>query len=140
MENQKVIVYTQENGNAAVCYPTGEIPVEAVQAKDIPPGVQSFIVDKDSLPNVYNDFFDAWEQNNGVVTVNLDKAKNLTKNRLRQERESLLTLQDIAFQKALEKGDSTAAIVLEKQRLRDLPTLTDSCTTLDQLRALKATQ
>lgn len=138
MEKQQVIIFTNENGGVSVCVPTGEIPIEAVQGKDIPAGVQSHIVDAASLPNEHNDFFNAWEQTNGVVTVNLDKAKNLTKNRLRQERTELLAAQDVLFQRAQEAGQPTTAIVAEKQRLRDLPTLTDACTTLDQLRALKA--
>ena len=121
-----------------MCVPTGELPIEQVQAKDIPAGVQSFVVEKITLPEDSYDFFDAWEQIEGVVTINLEKAKTVTKTRLRYERESLLTAQDVLFQRALEAGADTAAIVAEKQRLRDLPLLTDSCTTLDELRALHA--
>jgi hypothetical protein len=73
-----------------------------------------------------------------VITINLEKAKAVTKDRLRAERAPLLAAQDLAFQRALEVGGSTTAIVAEKQRLRDLPLLTDSCTTLDELRALHA--
>ena len=139
MSTKKVIIFTNENGGVSVCVPTGEIPIEAVQAKDIPAGVQSHIVAADSLPEADNDFFNAWEQTNGTVTVNMTKAKNLTKDRLRFERTPLLAEQDVAFQRALENGEPTAAIVAEKKRLRDLTTLADTCTTLDQLRALKAT-
>ena len=73
-----------------------------------------------------------------MITINLEKAKAITKDRLRAERAPLLAAQDLAFQRALEVGGSTAEIVAEKQRLRDLPLLTDSCTTLDELRALHA--
>jgi hypothetical protein len=73
-----------------------------------------------------------------MITINLEKAKAITKDRLRAERAPLLAAQDLAFQRALEVGGDTAAIVAEKQRLRDLPLLTDSCTTLDELRALHA--
>jgi hypothetical protein len=137
---KNVIIFTNENGGVSVCVPTGELPIEEVRIKDVPAGVQSFIVDIDSLPNEHNDFFNAWEQTNGVVTVNLDKAKNLTKERLRIERAPLLSAQDVAFQRALETGQPTADIVAEKQRLRDLPLLADACTTLDELRALKVTK
>lgn len=134
----QVIIFTNDNGGVSVCVPTGELPIEAVQAKDIPAGVQSFIVDHDSLPNQDNDFFDAWEQTNGVVSVNLTKAKEVTKRRLRMEREPLLVAQDVAFQRALESASDTSAIVAEKQRLRDLTNLVDYCSTIDDLRALKA--
>lgn len=133
---KQVILYTTPEGNTGVCVPTGEIPIEEVQQKDIPAGVQSFIVNADELPWGDNDFFDAWEQSDGVVTVNIAKSKEIAKNRLRFERIPLLEAQDIAFQRALENGESTVAIVLEKKRLRDITKLTDSCTTLDQLRAL----
>ena len=71
-----------------------------------------------------------------MIVINLTKAKNITKDRLRAERTPLLQEQDVAFQRALEAGSDTTAIVAEKQRLRDLPTLADQATTLDQLRSI----
>jgi hypothetical protein len=73
-----------------------------------------------------------------MITVNLDKAKAITKDRLRAERTPLLQAQDVAFQRAMESGADTTAIVAEKQRLRDITQLADQATTLDQLKALKA--
>lgn len=73
-----------------------------------------------------------------MITINLDKAKAITKERLRAERTPLLQAQDVAFQRALEEGADTAAIVAEKQRLRDITLLADQATTLDELKALKA--
>jgi hypothetical protein len=134
---QNVIIFTNDNGGVSVCVPTGEIPIEQVQSKDIPSNVQSYIVDAATLPEEDGDFFDAWEQNRGVVTVNLDKAKEVTKRRLRQQREPLLAAQDVLFQRALETGADTSAIVAEKQRLRDITALADTCTTTAELRALK---
>ena len=71
-----------------------------------------------------------------MITINLYKAKEITKDRLRMERAPLLVAQDVAFQRALESGADTSAIVAEKQRLRDVTQLADSATTLDQLKAL----
>lgn len=133
-----VIIFTNERGGVAVCVPTNDLPIEQVQKKDIPSGVESFIIPFSSLPDQDNDFFDAWEQTNGVVTVNLEKAKEITKNRLRIEREPLLTAQDVAFMRAIETNASVDAVLMEKQRLRDLPALADNCQSLEQLRALKA--
>lgn len=73
-----------------------------------------------------------------MITINIDKAKEITKTRLRQEREPLLAAQDVAFQNALENGADTSAIVAEKQRLRDITQLADAATTTDELKALKA--
>jgi hypothetical protein len=73
-----------------------------------------------------------------MITINLDKAKTITKDRLRAERTALLLEQDVLFQRALESGADTSAIVAEKQRLRDITALADQATTLDELAALKA--
>jgi hypothetical protein len=73
-----------------------------------------------------------------MITVNINKAKEITKDRLRAERTPLLQAQDVAFQRALEEGADTTAIVAEKQRLRDITQLADQATTLDQLKAITA--
>jgi hypothetical protein len=72
-----------------------------------------------------------------MITINLDKAKAITKDRLRAERTALLLEQDVLFQRALESGANTTAIVAEKQRLRDITALADQATTLDELKAIE---
>ena len=71
-----------------------------------------------------------------MIVINIDKAKVITKDRLRTERTPLLQAQDVAFQRALESGADTTAIVAEKQRLRDITTLADQATTLDELKGI----
>jgi hypothetical protein len=71
-----------------------------------------------------------------MITIDIDKAKALTKDRLRAERTPLLAAQDVLFQRALESNSDTAAIVAEKQRLRDITSQVDACTTTDELKAL----
>ena len=71
------------------------------------------------------------------ITVDITKAKAITKDRLRAERKPLLEEQDILFMKAQEAGTSTSAIVTEKQRLRDITNQVDSMTTTDELKAAK---
>jgi len=71
-----------------------------------------------------------------MITINFDKAKAITKARLREERAPLLAAQDIAYQRALETSADTAAIVAEKQRLRDITNLADAASTLDALKAI----
>lgn len=68
------------------------------------------------------------------ITVDITKAKVITKDRLREERKPLLETQDILFMQAQEAGTSTSAIVTEKQRLRDITNQVDSMTTLDELK------
>ena len=71
-----------------------------------------------------------------MITIDFAKAQAITKDRLRAERTPLLAAQDVAFQRALESNGDTAVVVVEKQRLRDVTKLVDTCTTLDELKAL----
>lgn len=71
-----------------------------------------------------------------MITINMTKAKDITKDRLREERAPLLAAQDIAYMKALETGQDTAAIVAEKQRLRDITQVVDTCSTVEELKAV----
>lgn len=129
-----VIIFKNDNGGVATCIPTGELSIEEVLEKDVPKGRGGRIVSNTELPFNDNDFYDAWEMDDTSVWVNITKAKEITKNRLRAEREPLLAAQDVAFQRALETGGDTTAIVAEKQRLRDITKLVDPCTTLEQIR------
>jgi hypothetical protein len=131
----QAIIFTNDNGGVSTCIPTGELSIDAVLTKDVPAGRGARIVNLTDLPRD-NDFYDAWEMDATSVTVNFAKAVELTKKRLRAERTPLLAAQDVAFQRALEEGKDTTAIVAEKQRLRDITNIT--ATTLEELRALKA--
>lgn len=131
-----VIIFTNDKGGVSICAPSIESDIHVAKQKYTPDG--SIIVDTASLPESENDFFDAWELHDGVVTVNIEKSKEVTKSRLRIERVPLLAAQDLLFQKAQESGADTTAIVAEKNRLRDVTELADTCTTTEQLRRLKA--
>ena len=73
-----------------------------------------------------------------MITVNFNKAKTVTADRLRQKRLPKLQDLDVQYQRALETGANTADIVAQKQVLRDLPAQVDGCTTLTQLKNLRA--
>jgi hypothetical protein len=71
-----------------------------------------------------------------AITINLTKAKDITKDRLRAERAPLLQSLDVQFQRALETNADTTEIVAEKQRLRDITQLADTATTTNELKQL----
>jgi hypothetical protein len=71
-----------------------------------------------------------------MISIDFAKAQAITKDRLRAERAPLLAAQDVLFQRALESNSDTTAIVAEKQRLRDITSQVDACTTTDELRSL----
>ena len=68
------------------------------------------------------------------IIIDINKAKVLTKDRLREERKPLLDAQDILFNRALEGNADTSAIVAEKNRLRDITNQVDGMKTLDELK------
>ena len=70
------------------------------------------------------------------MTINMTKAKVITKDRLREERKPLLEEQDILFNRALETSEDTSAIVAEKNRLRDITNQVDDMKTLDELKGV----
>lgn len=134
--NNPRIIYTNPDGSLAVIIPTGELTLAEVIAKDVPAGVVASVVDASQLP-AERDFRGAWEHGLTGISVSLPKAREITKARLRNEREPLLAAQDIAFQRAFEENADTAAIVAEKKRLRDITKRADQANTLDELRAIK---
>tara|TARA_R100000544_G_scaffold33860_1_gene20461 strand:- start:585 stop:815 length:231 start_codon:yes stop_codon:yes gene_type:complete len=73
------------------------------------------------------------------ITVDITKAKAITKDRLRADRKPLLEAQDILFMKAQESSTDTSAIVTEKNRLRDITNQVDAMTTTTQLKAATVT-
>ena len=70
------------------------------------------------------------------ITIDINKAKVITKDRLREERKPLLDAQDILFNRALEGNADTSAIVAEKNRLRDITKQVDGMKTLDELKGV----
>ena len=126
------IIYQTATG-VAIIHPTGELSIEEC-AKDVPAGVPYRIVNDDEVPSDRT-FRNAWTDSNGIK-VDMPKAVVITQDRLRAERKPLMDAQDVLFQRALESGADTKAIVAEKQRLRDITKIT--ATTLDELKELSA--
>jgi len=50
-----------------------------------------------------------------MITININKAKEIKKDRLRQERKPLLEQLDVDYMRAMEQGIETTTIVNEKQ-------------------------
>ena len=72
-----------------------------------------------------------------MINVNMTKARDIHRDKVRQARNPLLASKDVEFQRALETGADTAAIVAAKQALRDAPASAaiEAATTPDELKA-----
>lgn len=70
-----------------------------------------------------------------MITINFDKAKDITKDRLRTERKPLLESLDVVMLRNLNNPATLAEIEAKKQALRDATQQVDTMTTLDELKA-----
>jgi uncharacterized radical SAM superfamily protein len=70
-----------------------------------------------------------------AIIIDIAKAKDITKDRLRAERKPKLEALDVEQMKVLGDQDAINAIDGLKQQLRDAPASVDSMTTVEQLQA-----
>jgi len=107
----------------------------------------TYIVDKDgnqidaSSATVPSDrhFRGAWSLSGSVISEDMDAAKEIFKDKIREVRAPLLEAEDVTYMKALEAGDSDAqaASVTAKNALRDAPAAS-AITNAADIAALKA--
>lgn len=71
-----------------------------------------------------------------MITINIDKAKDITKNRLREERKPVLESLDVEVMRNITNAEKLAEIEAKKQILRDAPTVVDTLTTVEELKAV----
>ena len=107
----------------------------------------TYIVDKDgnqidaSTASVPSDrhFRGAWSLSGKVISEDMDAAKVIFKDKIREVRQPLLEAEDVTYMKALEAGDSDAqaASVTAKNALRNAPAAS-AITNAADIAALKA--
>jgi len=72
-----------------------------------------------------------------MIKINVDKAKEIQKDKLREARKPLLEKLDVDFVRALELGGDTASIAAQKQALRDVTNIVTEAeiagTTVDEV-------
>ena len=73
-----------------------------------------------------------------MITVNMAKARDIQRAKMREARAPILAALDVQFQRALETNADTTSIVAKKQALRDVtvyPAI-DAAQTTDELKAV----
>ena len=118
----KNIVWTRSDGGVSITYIPEDFEKtskELAQTIDVPVGFTA--VAYDVSVSEARDFRDAWTWNNGL-TVDMDKAKEIHKGRLRKAREPVLAALDVEFMRALEQGNAAkqSEVSRKKQELRDV--------------------
>ena len=71
-----------------------------------------------------------------MITININKAKEITKDRLRVERKPLLEALDVEVMKNITDSVRLAEIEAEKQRLRDITKIVDTISTVEELKGI----
>jgi len=71
-----------------------------------------------------------------MITIDISKAKDVWKDKIREARKPVLEKLDTDFIKAQEQGNDTTSIVADKNTLRDLPSQVDTATTIDEIKAV----
>tara|TARA_R100000278_G_scaffold122376_1_gene108370 strand:- start:708 stop:947 length:240 start_codon:yes stop_codon:yes gene_type:complete len=71
-----------------------------------------------------------------MITIDISKAKDIWKDKIRVARKPVLEKLDVDYMRANESGADTTSIVADKQTLRDLPSQVDTATTTDEIKAV----
>ncbi len=71
-----------------------------------------------------------------MIIIDITKAKEVWKDKIRQARTSALAKLDIDFIKAQEQSLDTTSIVADKQTLRDLPSQVDTANSINEIKAV----
>jgi len=97
---------------------------------------QSALADSVTVPADRN-FRGAWVLDGTVISEDVDSAKAIFKDKIREVRKPLLEAKDVELMKALETSASTTAIATAKNALRDAPAASaiDSADTITKLKA-----
>lgn len=141
------IVYTRPDGGTSIVTPirnTHPVPetltdeeIEQRSWNKLPADAINPVFVDPALISSDRTFRNAWKHD---LTVDIPKAQEITKQRLREERKALFAQNDLAIQDAFISGvkKDLDDAVAERNRLRDVPTLADGVSNLEQLKALKA--
>lgn len=141
-----IIIYEQKNKPVAIINLAEGFPMEDA-IKQVPDGAKFRIVDEVDLPSDTDLFefadallinFDSSSKLN--ARIDIEKAREITKSRLRKERAPLFENVDLAIRDAMIENDQEKlkTAVSERNRLRDLTNLVYTATTVEELRNLTA--
>ena len=140
----KKIIYQQENGKVALVVPTNQFTLEQVIESAVPVGSPYLVIEDDDLPDGFMDFHSAVTANfddpvNISIKVDIDRAKEIAKDRIREERKPMFEQNDIALRDAMLSGNKVnlKAAIDKRDRLRDSTKKVDKLSTLQELREVK---
>ncbi len=116
-----VIIFKNEDNSVGIIHPAKGVTVDRL-IMGVPHGLSYEVVDVSDIPTDRS-FRDAWAHDTTAspekIDLHVEKAKEVSLERIRIERKPLLESLDLEFIKALETGADTTEITTKKQDLRD---------------------
>jgi hypothetical protein len=119
----QVIIYQHlDNGQFGVVFPTGDLPIEELVKRVVPTGRPYSIIEDFKVDH---EFFEAYDYSELGPVFNVERGKEIQRQKWRELREPILKELDVIYMKALEQGDSAtqADVAAKKQALRDITLL-----------------
>ena len=131
-------IFTGDDGVLNIVCPADktDLTLEQIKAKGCPSDRTVYTVDKSAIPTD-NSFSDARTYTDSGFGIDMAKAKEIHKTKIREARVPKLAKLDVDFQRALETSADTTSIVSKKNALRDAPanTAINAATTEAELKA-----
>lgn len=147
MAKRKVIACKRDDGGVTLIYPNyaarptnmtlaefEDLIIQHRLPKDV---IEAKKIDVSDIPTDTT-YRDAWTLDDSKIAVDLNKAKEIRKSRVRNERQPVFEELDVMFMKALEGNDVAKAAEISKikQELRDTTKKIDAAKSVDDLNAV----
>lgn len=121
---KKAIVYDNGQGGVAIVYPVEGcgLTLEEIAAKDVPQGTRHKLVEVDTLDRTFRAAWAYDEAEAAHVRVDMTKAREIWKNKMREARKPKLEALDVDAMRAAEDNDAVKAnaVKAKKKALRDV--------------------
>jgi hypothetical protein len=126
VENFAVFPHNEKGSVALLApAPNSSLSLEEILKKDIPEGRPHFMIHRDELPETGLLFIEAWaaDYDQKTIMVEMEQAREVTKEIIRQVRQPVLERLDVDYIRAseAEDRDRMKEVAGLKQVLRDLP-------------------
>lgn len=135
------ILYLQQNQKVAILSGATGVTIQELK-KMVPVGLPYVVINDDHLPCAehLSNFFDALTADfdspgQPKVHIDLDKAKEIAKNRIRAAREKFFEKNDIVIRDAMLTANQVTinTAVKERNKLKDLTKIVDNIVDIDEL-------
>lgn len=131
------IIYQNQEGGISVIYPTGELSIQEVAAKDVPEGVPYEIVEDDAIPTDRT-FRNAWVMGDCCIEHDLERCKAIGHDMRRAARAAEFAPHDEVIAKMI-PGEDAEAAEDARQEIRDryatIQSEIDAAATPDEIKA-----